>query len=75
MQPVLVSVIQRMLQPHSRVLGFSQWCIVHKYLLVVLMKESNVRHNICSYMSDITLLAVIKNNFQEKEKIITLINI
>lgn len=44
------------LQPHSLVLGFSQWCFVFEEIMVVLMKGSEVRNDLCHYLSDITVL-------------------
>lgn len=45
-----------MLQPPSCVLGFSQWCLVHEWLLVVfLMRGGEVRNDLYCPIGDINL--------------------
>lgn len=44
----LVSVV---LQPHPCILGFSEWCLILKQLLVVLVKGSKVRNDLCYHLS------------------------
>lgn len=41
------------LQPHPHVLGFSQWCLVLKRLLV-LLGGSKIRNNLCCHSGDVT---------------------
>lgn len=38
----------------SRGSRISQWCLVHEYLLVFLVKESNIKNNLCLHHFDIT---------------------
>lgn len=55
MQSVLVSLMQGVLWPHSRVPGFFQWCLVHAWLLVVLlMRGSEVRNGLCHHVGDVS---------------------
>ena len=55
MQSVLVSVVQRVLQPHSHVPGFSQCCLVHEeWLFVFLVRESEVRNDPSHHLGDVT---------------------
>ena len=45
-----------MLQLHSQVLGFSQWCLVYgEFLVCLLMRETEVRNDLCHHLSDVTL--------------------
>lgn len=57
MQTVLVSEVQRVLQPPPCVLGFSQWHLVLEQLLVVFpVKGNEVRNYLCRH-SAASLLA------------------
>lgn len=48
----LVSVV---LQPHACTLGFSQRCLILESLLVVLVRESEVRNDLCCHLGVVTL--------------------
>lgn len=42
------------LQPHPRVFGFSPWCLVLEYLLVILlMRGSKLRNDLCCHLGDL----------------------
>lgn len=44
------------LQAHSHVLGFSQWCFVLEEMIAVLVRGNEVRNDLCHHLSDIILL-------------------
>lgn len=48
------------LQPHFHVLGFSQWCRVHKQLVVVLDRSGKVGNHLYHHLGDVTSGAVTK---------------
>lgn len=58
-------MVQRVHQPHSHVLGFSQWCLVHEELLVVLVRGSEVRNYPCHHVGDLTLRNKIQEAFDK----------
>lgn len=47
MQPFSVFVVQKGAQPHPRFLGFSQWCLIYRSLLFLLLRGSEVENNLC----------------------------
>lgn len=51
------------LQPNPHVLGFSQWCLTHEELLVVLVMGSEVRNDLCLLLGDITLRIRLQEDF------------
>ena len=57
MQCVLVSVVQDVLHSHPHILEFSQGYLAFEYLLVVLsVRGSKVRNNLCLHLGDVTSL-------------------
>ena len=50
-----VSVLQGVL------LGFSQWCLVLEYMLIVLMTGSEVRNSLCHSLGKITTPESLNN--------------
>ena len=58
MPSVSVSVVQRVLRPLALSLGVSQWGLVCKWLLAVLLVRRNeARNDFCHHLGDSTLIA------------------
>ena len=61
-------MVQKVLQPHPHVLGFTQWCIVLKQLLFVLLVRGVKLRTI--YV--IILVTSLPDNFESKKKLLLL---
>lgn len=48
-------LFRRVLQPHPCVLGSCQWCLILKWLWVVLVMGNRVRNNLCHHLNDTCL--------------------
>ena len=58
MKSVLVFEVQGVLQSHSLILGFSQWCLVLEEMLVVLLvRGSEVRNDLYNHLGAVTLIS------------------
>lgn len=60
----------QLLLPHSHFLVFSQWCLIFKQLLVVLIWGSKFRNNLCHHLGDVSLRLDLKCSHHNKEMVL-----